>query len=131
MKQKQIVDAFKALNRLGQQEVRWDSQLKIYNLQQELAPAYQFHQESEEKILSRFPYKTATNEKNGYTTFSYEKIEDAEEARKLFTELNEMDNPIEFTRITITGEDGFRVTLDDLKALHPFVDFKLKNVSAE
>ena len=131
MKQKQIVEAYKALNHLGQQEVGWDSQLKIFNLQQELAPAYQFHQESEEKILSRFPYKVATNGENGYTTFSYEKAEDAEEARKLFTELNEMDNPIEFTRICITGEDGFRVTLPDLKALYPFVDFQLKTVPAE
>ena len=107
MKQVMYVNAYNTIGRISNQAIPLGTGLKLFNLKRQLQAQYDFQVESENKIFDRFPPQK----------------EVAAEAQKLLKELEEIEVNLEIIPITISESDGLTLTINDIDALSPFVEF--------
>lgn len=123
MKQVTYVNAYNTIGRISNQAIPLGTGLKLFNLKRQLQAQYDFQVESENKIFDRFPPQKAVQASNGKSILSFETPEAAAEAQKLLKELEEMEVNLEIIPIMISESDGLTLTINDIDALSPFVEF--------
>lgn len=123
MKQGKYVNAYNTIVRIGDQPVPLSTGLKLFNLKKQLEPQFEFQTESEDKILGQYSPQKAIRASNGKFILSFETPEIAAEAQKLLKELEEMEVNLEIIPIMISESDGLTLTINDIDALSPFVEF--------
>lgn len=96
MKQRDLIaayDAVKKLNSTSMQGVSLVTQLKLFNLQKQLQPAYDFQIEKEKAIFSEYP---PTSFENGQAVYKFDNgevdIESVKACQEKINELNDLDN---------------------------------------
>lgn len=119
MKQHEIIQAYKALRKLANQELPIKAACKIHRLMVSIRPVWDFQREEEDKILRRL--KPDVVEGGG---LKFKTVEEAQQFRDRMEELANMDAEcMGASPITIPMPEGARLAASDIEALEGFVEF--------
>lgn len=118
MKQFTIIRAYKALKKLGEQELPIKTACKVHRLMVSLRPVWEFQVQEEEKIISRLQPGM-----NG-GDLQFKTPEEAQEFRDRLRELNEMEvDDLAFTPVSVPVPEDALLTANDIDALDGFISF--------
>lgn len=119
MKQYKLIAAYnviKSMNSTGMKGISLATQLKMYNLQKQLTPAYEFQIEKEKAIFEEYP---PTKYENGSVIYEKEDgtpdVEKVRACQKLIDELNNLENDsikIEPIHISLKEAESLKSDLD-------------------
>lgn len=122
MKQKKIVDAYKALNKLAACPLPIKTAYAVHKLRTALRPVWDFQCEEEGKAIDRLrPVVTG----DGDLTFP--SMESKREFLRVQSELAGQEHEIDFQPVTIELLDGITLSANDIDALDGFVTFEEGN----
>ena len=117
MKQKQMVNAYITLVRLGGAPMSVKAAHDLYLLRKKLEPTYQFCVEQEQMIVEKYNGRAV----NGTITFSDE--ETVRHAHAALQELYDLEVEFESDAVTVKLDDikGGTLSVNDLETLEGFV----------
>lgn len=123
MKQKQIIQACKVLERLYDNKLPLSVSYKLYKLRNMLQEQWEFQQEKESELFKKYDVGVDPD-----GTLVFESDEAQEEFKKEFTEmineLAELDVDFgDFKKTILHFDDGLDLSMSDIDALSEFVDF--------
>ena len=117
MKQFKIIKAYKALTKLGQQDLPIKLAFDLFKIKTALQPHFDFQVDEEKKASA-----SATANPDGSITFS--SPEEADTFRKKLKELNDIDVELKVKPVQIPlSTPGLTLSMDDVDALDCFVQF--------
>ena len=117
MKQLRIIKAYKALTKLGQQDLPIKLAFDLFKIKQALQPQWDF-QLGEENNL------TASAKVNADGSVTFDSPEAAEAFRQKLKELSDIDVDLKITPARIPlSIPGLTLSMDDIDALDCFVQF--------
>ena len=117
MKQFRIIKAYKALIKLGQQDLPIKLAFDLFKIKQALQPQWDFQVDEENKL--------AVNAKvNADGSVTFDSPEAAEAFRQKLKELSDIDVDLKITPARIPlSIPGLTLSMDDIDALDCFVQF--------
>ena len=117
MKQFKIIKAYKALTKLGQQDLPIKLAFDLFKIKQALQPQWDFQVDEENKL--------AVNAKvNADGSVTFDSPEAAEAFRQKLKELSDIDVDLKITPARIPlSIPGLTLSMDDIDALDCFVQF--------
>ena len=117
MKQFRIIKAYKALTKLGQQDLPIRLAFDLFKIKQALQPQWDFQLDEENKLAA-----SAKVSADGSVTF--DSPEAAEAFRQKLKELSDIDVDLKITPARIPlSIPGLTLSMDDIDALDCFVQF--------
>ena len=117
MKQFKIIKAYKALTKLGQQDLPIRLAFDLFKIKQALQPQWDFQLDEENKLAA-----SAKVSADGSVTF--DSPEAAEAFRQKLKELSDIDVDLKITPARIPlSIPGLTLSMDDIDALDCFVQF--------
>ena len=124
MKQSTIIKAYKVLNKLYGEDLPLPVSYKLYRLRSQLAPQWNFQNEKEREIFTKYSPSINTD-----GTLSFKDDNERDAFTKEFTELcntmAELDADIgEVKKFAIKLSDGISLSMEDIEALQDFIDFE-------
>ncbi len=117
MKQAAIIKAYRAINKLGQQDLPIKLAFDLFKIKQALQPQWDFQVDEENKL--------AVNAKvNADGSVTFDSPEAAEAFRQKLKELSDIDVDLKITPARIPlSIPGLTLSMDDIDALDCFVQF--------
>ena len=117
MKQFKVIKAYKALTKLGQQDLPIKLAFDLFKIKQALQPHWDFQVDEENKL--------AVNAKvNADGSVTFDSPEAAEAFRQKLKELSDIDVDLKITPARIPlSIPGLTLSMDDIDALDCFVQF--------
>ena len=117
MKQFKVIKAYKALTKLGQQDLPIKLAFDLFKIKQALQPQWDFQLDEENKL--------AANAKvNADGSVTFDSPETAEAFRQKLKELSDIDVDLKITPARIPlSIPGLTLSMDDIDALDCFVQF--------
>lgn len=117
MKQAAIIKAYRAINKLGQQDLPIKLAFDLFKIKQALQPHWDFQVDEENKL--------AVNAKvNADGSVTFDSPEAAEAFRQKLKELSDIDVDLKITPARIPlSIPGLTLSMDDIDALDCFVQF--------
>ena len=117
MKQFRIIKAYKALIKLGQQDLPIKLAFDLFKIKQALQPQWDFQVDEENKL-------TASAKVNHDGTVSFDSPEAADAFRQKLKDLSDIDVDLKITPARIPlSIPGLTLSMDDIDALDCFVQF--------
>lgn len=117
MKQSEIIKAYKAIIKLGQQDLPIRLAFDLFKIKMALQPHFDFQVNEEKKASAN-----ATANPDGSVTFS--SLEEADAFRKKLRELNDIDVELKVKPVQIPlSIPGLTLSMEDIEALDCFVKF--------
>ena len=117
MKQFRIIKAYKALTKLGQQDLPIKLAFDLFKIKQALQPQWDFQLDEENKL-------TASAKVNADGSVTFDTPEAAEMFRKKLKDLSDIDVDLKITPARIPlSIPGLTLSMDDIDALDCFVQF--------
>ena len=117
MKQFKIIKAYKALTKLGQQDLPIRLAFDLFKIKQALQPQWDFQLDEENKL-------TASAKVNADGTVTFDTPEAAEMFRQKLKDLSDIDVDLKITPARIPlSIPGLTLSMDDIDALDCFVQF--------
>ena len=118
--QKQVVDAYLVLARLGAEQLPVKIAYGLYQLRKHLEPTFTFRMEQERIIVDRYHGIPNGN------LVSFEDPEDAKKASAELEEMNELEVQLDFSPFEICSDDFSQAlqSMNDLEALDGFITQK-------
>lgn len=117
MKQFRIIKAYKALTKLGQQDLPIRLAFDLFKIKQALQPQWDFQLDEENKL-------TASAKVNADGTVTFDTPEAAEMFRQKLKDLSDIDVDLKITPARIPlSIPGLTLSMDDIDALDCFVQF--------
>lgn len=117
MKQAAIIKAYRAINKLGRQDLPIKLAFDLFKIKQALQPQWDFQVDEENKL--------AVNAKvNADGSVTFDSPEAAEAFRQKLKELSDIDVDLKITPARIPlSIPGLTLSMDDIDALDCFVQF--------
>ena len=126
--QREIVEAYKVLNKICQQNTSLATAAKAFKMRSALTEQWKFQGEQEEKIFGAHDGLTFNNGSVSKQLPEDASQEDADkireelmEIRKALTDLSDMIVEVDITPFIIPANENLRLSGDDLAALDGFV----------
>ena len=117
MKQFKIIKAYKALTKLGQQDLPIRLAFDLFKIKQALQPQWDFQLDEENKL-------TASAKVNADGSVTFDTPEAAEMFRQKLKDLSDIDVDLKITPARIPlSIPGLTLSMDDIDALDCFVQF--------
>lgn len=117
MKQSKIIKAYKALTKLGQQDLPIRLAFDLFKIKQALQPQWDFQLDEENKL-------TASAKVNADGSVTFDTPEAAEMFRQKLKDLSDIDVDLKITPARIPlSIPGLTLSMDDIDALDCFVQF--------
>ena len=117
MKQFRIIKAYKALTKLGQQDLPIRLAFDLFKIKQALQPQWDFQLDEENKL-------TASAKVNADGSVTFDTPEAAEMFRQKLKDLSDIDVDLKVTPVRIPlSIPGLTLSMDDVDALDCFVQF--------
>lgn len=117
MKQFRIIKAYKALTKLGQQDLPIRLAFDLFKIKQALQPQWDFQLDEENKL-------TASAKVNADGSVTFDTPEAAEMFRQKLKDLSDIDVDLKVTPVRIPlSIPGLTLSMDDIDALDCFVQF--------
>ena len=117
MKQFRIIKAYKALTKLGQQDLPIKLAFDLFKIKQALQPQWDFQLDEENKL-------TASAKVNADGSVTFDTPEAAEMFRQKLKDLSDIDVDLKITPARIPlSIPGLTLSMDDIDALDCFVQF--------
>lgn len=117
MKQFRIIKAYKALTKLGQQDLPIRLAFDLFKIKQALQPQWDFQLDEESKL-------TANAKVNADGSVTFDTPEAAEMFRQRLKDLSDIDVDMKITPARIPlSIPGLTLSMDDIDALDCFVQF--------
>lgn len=117
MKQFRIIKAYKALTKLGQQDLPIRLAFDLFKIKQALQPQWDFQLDEENKL-------TASAKVNADGSVTFDTPEAAEMFRQKLKDLSDIDVDLKITPARIPlSIPGLTLSMDDIDALDCFVQF--------
>ena len=117
MKQFRIIKAYKALTKLGQQDLPIRLAFDLFKIKQALQPQWDFQLDEENKL-------TANAKVNADGSVTFDTPEAAETFRQKLKDLSDIDVDLKITPARIPlSIPGLTLSMDDIDALDCFVQF--------
>lgn len=117
MKQFRIIKAYKALTKLGQQDLPIRLAFDLFKIKQALQPQWDFQLDEENKL-------TASAKVNADGSVTFETQEAAAAFRQRLKELSDIDVDLKVKPVQIPiSIPGLTLSMDDIDALDCFVQF--------
>ena len=117
MKQFKIIKAYKALTKLGQQDLPIKLAFDLFKIKQALQPQWDFQVDEETKL-------TASAKINADGSVTFESPEAAAAFRQRLKELSDIDVDLKVKPVQIPlSIPGLTLSMDDVDALDCFVQF--------
>lgn len=118
MKQQQIVNAYKVIQKYKEKELPLDISYGLFKLKKLLQPAWDFELEEEGKIFDKYH---PTQGENNELTFA--SVEDKTNFAKDMASLLDMESDYDEDKVIIDFNNRLDLTLTDIEALDDFVQF--------
>lgn len=117
MKQFKVIKAYKALTKLGQQDLPIKLAFDLFKIKQALQPQWDFQVDEENKL-------TTSAKVNPDGTVSFDSPEAADAFRQKLKDLSDIDVDLKITPARIPlSIPGLTLSMDDIDALDCFVQF--------
>lgn len=117
MKQFKVIKAYKALTKLGQQDLPIKLAFDLFKIKQALQPQWDFQLDEENKL-------TASAKVNADGSVTFESQEAAAAFRQRLKELSDIDVDLKVKPVQIPiSIPGLTLSMDDVDALDCFVQF--------
>ena len=117
MKQFRIIKAYKALTKLGQQDLPIKLAFDLFKIKQALQPQWDFQLDEENKL-------TASAKVNADGSVTFDTPEAAEMFRQRLKDLSDIDVDLKVKPVQIPlSIPGLTLSMDDIDALDCFVQF--------
>ena len=117
MKQFRIIKAYKALTKLGQQDLPIKLAFDLFKIKQALQPQWDFQLDEENKL-------TASAKVNADGSVTFDTPEAADMFRQKLKDLSDIDVDLKVTPVRIPlSIPGLTLSMDDIDALDCFVQF--------
>lgn len=117
MKQATIIKAYRAINKLGQQDLPIKLAFDLFQIKRALQPHWDFQLDEENKL-------TASAKVNADGSVTFDSPEAAEAFRQKLKELSDIDVDLKITPARIPlSIPGLTLSMDDIDALDCFVQF--------
>ena len=117
MKQFRIIKAYKALTKLGQQDLPIRLAFDLFKIKQALQPQWDFQLDEENKL-------TASAKVNADGSVTFDTPEAAEMFRQRLKDLSDIDVDLKVKPVQIPlSIPGLTLSMDDIDALDCFVQF--------
>ena len=117
MKQFKIIKAYKALTKLGQQDLPIKLAFDLFKIKQALQPQWDFQLDEEKKM-------TDSAQVNADGSITFDTPEAAEMFRQKLKDLSDIDVDLKITPARIPlSIPGLTLSMDDIDALDCFVQF--------
>ena len=117
MKQFRIIKAYKALTKLGQQDLPIRLAFDLFKIKQALQPQWDFQLDEENKL-------TASAKVNADGSVTFDTPEAADMFRQKLKDLSDIDVDLKITPVRIPlSIPGLTLSMDDIDALDCFVQF--------
>ena len=123
MKQAKIIKAYKAINKLYDQQLPLTISHKLWMLRQKLEPTWEFQVDKEQEVIMAYSPVIA---QDGAVTFNTQEdsVKCREEYEKVCKEIADIDVDLgDFQKIQIKLDDKLEISIEDIEALEDFVDF--------
>lgn len=129
MRQGQCIQAYKALSKIMAQDTTLTISKKVFDLQRELQPAWDFQINEEQKIAARHPDVDPVSASVKYKTDDKEAEEKAlaelAAFEKELKDLADLDRDLVIEPFTIyMNQENIRLSGNDIKALTGFINFE-------
>ena len=117
MKQFKVIKAYKALTKLGQQDLPIKLAFDLFKIKQALQPQWDFQVDEENKLTTSAKF-------NPDGTVSFDSPEAADAFRQKLKDLSDIDVDLKITPVRIPlSIPGLTLSMDDIDALDCFVQF--------
>ena len=117
MKQFKVIKAYKALTKLGQQDLPIKLAFDLFKIKQALQPQWDFQLDEENKL-------TASAKVNADGSVTFDTPEAAEMFRQRLKDLSDIDVDLKVKPVQIPlSIPGLTLSMDDIDALDCFVQF--------
>lgn len=122
MKQYEIIKAYKAIENIQHKKASLKVSYAFFKIKKLLQPQYDFQLEQEKAVYSQFEYTVG---EDGRLNFgSQEKAaEFSNTLSQRLAELEDLDIDLEFTKPVINTNESIEMSVDDIVALEPFIEF--------
>ena len=122
MKQNVIIQAYKAISKLNENPLSLKTAHALYLVKKMLEPHYEFQLNKEKEIYDKY---NPTPLENGDLDFgSPEKAQEfTKEYNDLINEMKDLEVNLEFVKPSIRLDDDLKLSIEDVEALEPFIDF--------
>ena len=119
MTQKQVIAAYKALNKLSTQPMPIKTAYALHKLRRTLKPAWEFQCEQENILLDKLKPELLSD---GQVRFN--SPEDLQEWNETMSQVSKIESDIEILPVTVVMDESMRITLDDMDVLEGIVIFE-------
>lgn len=119
MTQKQIIDAYKVLNKLNSQPMPIKTAYALHKLRRVLQPAWDFQVERENALLQKYKPELVEN-----GVLQFKSPDDLREWNETMAEVNALPSDIDVTPVTVAMTDYMRLAPSDIDQLEGFVIFE-------
>lgn len=117
MKQKQIIEAYKTIQKYEKEQMPLNVSYKFFKIKKLLSEQWEFQLEKEQEIFDRYKPEFKDN------VFTFVDEEEKNKFAKEIKELSELEIDLDFDKIKIDFQD-LKLSVDDVEALDPFVNFE-------
>ena len=122
VKQGSVIRAYKVISKLNENPLPLKTAHAFFLVKKELVPHFEFQSDKEKEIYDK--YSPVPTENGGLDFGSAEKAQEfTKEFNKLIDEMQELEVDIDFIKPEVRLEDDIKLTIEDVEALEPFVNF--------
>lgn len=124
MKHSNVINAYTVLSRMSHDEIPLSTSYKLFTVKKMIQPQWDFQKERVDSVLEKYH---PTRQMDGSLQFKNKK-----EGEKCANELNEMIKEVgemeidfaDFKRPAIKLDTNINLSVSDIEALSPFIDFQ-------